>query len=84
MEWLDSLDFNGTWENFKDRVYSVGADVLGFRIRKHKDWFDDNNIHINQLLETKHTLYEKLLNQNFEKQPAAEKSYKDHQLILQH
>ena len=52
-ERLDSLDFDGAWENFRDQVYSVGAEVLGFRTRKHQDWFDDNDPYLNQLLEIK-------------------------------
>lgn len=42
IEKLDRLVFDGTWENFKDQVYSVGAKVLGFRVKNHKVWFDEN------------------------------------------
>ena len=54
-ERLDGLDFDGTWENFRDQVYSVGAEVLGFRTRKHQDWFDDNDPYLNQLLQINFT-----------------------------
>ena len=58
-EKLDSLDFDGTWENFKDQVYSVGEDLLGFRQKKHKDWFDENDQNINALLLEKQHLMKK-------------------------
>ena len=82
-ERLNELDYDGSWENFRDQVYSVGADVLGFKTRKHRDWFDENCTHINGLLKTKHELHEKLLNQDLAIKPAAVKAYKDHKSTLQ-
>ena len=80
---LDSLDFDGTWENFKDQVYSVGEDLLGFRQKKHKDWFDENDQNINALLLEKQHLYEKVLNASHRNKASAEKAYKEHKAILQ-
>ena len=80
---LDGLDFDGTWENFKDQVYSVGADVLGFRQKKHKDWFDENDQHINALLLEKQHLYDKVLAASHRNKSSAEKAYKEHKAVLQ-
>ena len=71
------LNFDGTWENFRDQVYSLGVELLGFRKKKqHRDWFDDNDANIGQLLDTKHALYQSLLDPNLRNRPAVEKSFK--------
>ena len=80
---LDSLDFDGTWENFKDQVYSVGEDLLGFRQKKHKDWFDENDQNINALLLEKQHLYDKVLTASHRNKSSAEKTYKEHKAVLQ-
>ena len=38
------------WENFKTQVYQVGADLLGFVKKHYKDWFEDNDDNIRELL----------------------------------
>ena len=40
---LDRLDFDGTLDQFKEQVYSVGLESLRLQYngKKHKDWFDD-------------------------------------------
>ena len=60
---LDRLDFDGTWDHFKEQVYSVGLESLGLQRKKHKDCFDENDAYINQLLSEKRHLYSSLLNQ---------------------
>ena len=80
---LDRLDFDGTWENVRDRDYSVGAEVLGFRVKNHKAWFDDNDLVTRQLLKLKCALHEQLMSQSFFNQPAIEKISKEHEAILQ-
>ena len=80
-EKLDSLDFDGSWENFKENVYEVGVEILGFKSRIHKDWFDDNNPAIDELLKTKQTLRVALLNNH--NTSALEKAYKEHKTTLQ-
>ena len=49
-ERLDCSDLDDTWENFKDHVYFTCLDGLGYKVRKHKDWFNDNETAIRQLL----------------------------------
>ena len=61
---LDRLDFDGTWDQFKEQVYSsVGLESLGLQRKKHKDWFDEIDAYINQLLSEKRRPYSSLLNQ---------------------
>ena len=79
---LDRLEFDGTWDHFKDQVYSVGLESLGLQRRQHKDWFDENDTYINQLLLEKQRLYANLLSQGHQCKTAV-KSYKEIKSILQ-
>ena len=58
---LMPLDPNNTWLDFKEKVYSTSANVLGFVKRKHQDWFDDNDEIIISLLDDKRKLFKKTL-----------------------
>ena len=40
---FDNLNFGGTWENLKDKMYAIGVVLLGLSQRKHRDWFDEND-----------------------------------------
>ena len=40
---FDSLQFDGSWYNFREHVYSVEVDVLGLMQKQHRDWFDKND-----------------------------------------
>ena len=82
-EKLDTLEFDGTWEDFKDQVYSVGADLLGYRQRAHREWFDENDQHINSLLLDKQRLYQNLLNHSQANKASVEKAYKESRANLQ-
>ena len=46
---LDCLVFDGSWENLRNQLFTAGANTLGFNSRKHKDCFDENNSHIDQM-----------------------------------
>lgn len=48
------------WTSFKEAVYEACADVVGFD-KKHQDWFDQNDKHIEKLLEVKNKLHSALL-----------------------
>ena len=61
----------------------MGVDVLGLTRKQHRDWYDENDQNISQLLFTKHELYKLLLNENFSNSPAVEKFYKEHKATLQ-
>ena len=80
---LGDLSFDGTWENFRDQVYSSGEEILGLKQKQHKDWFDDNDADINELLDRKHYLHQALLNENPHNLPAAENDFKQHKAIVQ-
>ena len=43
----------------KDKVYKVGIEVLGLRVRKLRDWFNENNKQINKLFGDKSPLHQK-------------------------
>lgn len=46
-----------SWDAFKDVTLKVAEDVLGFPVRKHRDWFDENNTLIKPLLDQLHDLH---------------------------
>ena len=50
---MDELDCQNEWEDFKESVYGVCTEVLGFADKKHQDWFDENNMEVQVLLEEK-------------------------------
>ena len=41
------------WRSLKNAVYSATSDVLGKPTRKHKDWFDESNEEIMELVNAK-------------------------------
>ena len=79
---LDSFVFDGTWDHFKEQVYSVGLEFLGLQQRQHRDWFDENGTYINQLLLEKQRLYTNLLYRGHQHK-TAEKTYKEIKGTLQ-
>ncbi|CAI9715965.1 Hypothetical predicted protein [Octopus vulgaris] len=50
---IGEAEFDGTWAQFKTTIDNVGVKVLGLKNRKHRDWFDENDLQINKLLEGK-------------------------------
>ena len=56
------MDVSATesWSTVRDILYECSGEVLGFRQRKHRDWFDDNDDSIRPLLKNlydAHSLY---------------------------
>ena len=56
---LDALEHSSedpdeNWTVFRNAVHSSAMDCLGPVSRKHQDWFDENNVEIQGLLEEKH------------------------------
>ena len=80
---FENVEFDGTWDQFKTKVYEVGVDVLGLRTRIHRDWFDENDAAITKLLEEKNQLHQKLLNTTGASRVAAEKCFKEAKASLQ-
>ena len=62
---------------FKNVVYKEGAEVLGLRTIKHRDWFADNSTDINQLLEKKRLAFLKKLNAKPENSVGLSRAYKE-------
>lgn len=48
------------WAALRDAVYSTAAAHLGHNTRKHQDWFDDNDDHIQKLLAEKQEAFRAL------------------------
>ena len=80
---MNNISFEGTWKDFKTQVYKAGADLLGFVKKQHKDWFDDNDANIEELLKIKRQLHQSLLSSYAEHHSAANKAYKEHKAVLQ-
>lgn len=53
---FSNVTFNFSWENFKDQIYASGMDILKLNEWKPRDWFDESDATIRQLLETKRSL----------------------------
>jgi len=45
------------WHSFKPAVYDAAAKVIGFRRKRHKDWFDDQDIEACRLLDSMHVTH---------------------------
>ena len=48
---LDPHDVDQSWNDLSSAVYSCASDTIGFPDRKHQDWFDDNNVEVNELIQ---------------------------------
>ncbi len=58
---LNTLEFGRSnpdedWSSFRDTVHSISYEILGPTEKRHQDWFDDNDVIIQDLLATKHKL----------------------------
>ena len=49
------------WTSFRDCVYGTSLEVLGQSTRRNQDWFDENDIEIQQLLEEKNAAHRELM-----------------------
>ena len=63
---LESLSFEHAdeeedWAALKTVLHSTALESLGVPVRKHQDWFDENNAEIQALLDEKHCLYKAYL-----------------------
>lgn len=54
---LTGQDVETAWAALRDTVYNTAMECLGSTTRKHKDWFDENDAEIKQLLEEKYSAY---------------------------
>ena len=49
------------WQDLKDTLQKTTAEVAGFSSRKNKDWFDENDEEIQQLLQDKRSCHQRVL-----------------------
>ena len=82
-EKLSTIEFDDSWETFKDQVYTSGVEILGLKKSVHRDWFNDNDQEIKALLEAKKVLHKTLLNDNLKNGTIVETNYKEHKEVLQ-
>lgn len=47
------MEFDGSWAQFKTSIYDIEFEFLCLRNRKHRDWFDENNLQMNKIDEDK-------------------------------
>ena len=50
-------DATTLWQSIHNAVITAATDTVGYRQRRHKDWFDDNSVEITQMIETKRQLH---------------------------
>ena len=62
------------WQDFKTAVQETAAETLGFSARKHRDWFDESDPAIQELLDKKRSSYNHLLSKPDD--PAAKAAYR--------
>lgn len=68
----DQVDFSDLdWDGVKGVLYDIGAETLGMRVPKHRDWFADNSSAINPLIEEKRKAHLNLLNASATNRSAA-------------
>ena len=79
----EDVDFDGSWETFKDRVYNIGVEILGVRKIKHRDWFDENDQQISSLLDAKNALRIRYLNASESDRVSLEQALKEAKSSLQ-
>ncbi|XP_068713291.1 craniofacial development protein 2-like [Montipora foliosa] len=49
------------WQDLKDKLQKTTAEVAGFSSRESKDWFDENDEEIQQLLQDKRSCHQRVL-----------------------
>ena len=40
---LETIDCDNSWDALKSSIYDASVEIISFRSRTHKDWFDENN-----------------------------------------
>uniref|UniRef100_A0A8C7Z6H7 Reverse transcriptase domain-containing protein n=1 Tax=Oryzias sinensis TaxID=183150 RepID=A0A8C7Z6H7_9TELE len=51
---MTNLNVEADWAAIRSAVYNTATELLGSLSRRHKDWFDENNMEIQHLLVEKH------------------------------
>lgn len=50
------------WASLSSSLYEAAAQTIGYKVRKHQDWFDDNSDTIRNLLDNMHKAHKATLN----------------------
>ena len=50
-----SSDIESSWKALREVTHSTSLEVLGLPIRKHQDWFDENNQEVQSLIQKLHS-----------------------------
>ena len=67
-------DIESSWSRFRDVVYDSSLKTLGFPVRRHQDWFDDNNEEVKILISQMHDIHKAWINDK--KSSVKHQSYK--------
>ena len=63
---LDSVEITEhikiSWKALRDATYTSSLEVLGLPVRKHQDWFDDNNTEVQLLIQQMHSSHRAWIN----------------------
>lgn len=58
---IDSTSLEQHWQDLKSTLYDTSREILGLQNRNHRDWFDENEPTIRDLLKKKQQSFEALL-----------------------
>ena len=78
---LPAASATASWDIFKDLTLKISEEVLGFPVRKHRDWFDENDPLIKPLLTKLHNLHSDAINNSTDNAKA--KLYRDCKNMVQ-
>ena len=54
-------DPEAQWQELKTTLQETTVEVVGYSTKKNRDWFDENDAEIQDLLQVKHTCYKRVL-----------------------
>ena len=63
---ISTINNTSSWEDLCDKILEVSKDTLGFKKANHRDWFDENDNEISQILSQKNDLRQALLQTNLD------------------
>uniref|UniRef100_A0A0L8GZD7 Uncharacterized protein n=1 Tax=Octopus bimaculoides TaxID=37653 RepID=A0A0L8GZD7_OCTBM len=79
---INNLSCDRSWNSFKERVYEVFSNILGFVVKKHQYRFGDNDDNIGLNLEEKRKAFN-MLNSDFSTNRTADAHFKAVKVTLQ-